>query len=523
VKEPPTAAQSIVWSRLDGPGRDACSLRSTARGWLLDGVAEFSLGAQPVRIHYAVRAGSDFETLSASLRGTIGTNAARFEIERNAAGWWLNGGAVPGLEACVDLDLGFTPATNLLPIRRLALQNGERASASAAWLDVARGSLEMLPQWYERRAETAYWYEAPSVEYAALLEVDASGFALDYPGLWRAERRLVTREASEASDLELLLGLVESYAPGAEELRLSRLQLTREFAEAGKNRVFLIVFESGLLVAAVELVLKGADADPELADGVMIAHVHHLRVRQDMQRQGLGRESMRQVESEASERGFRWLTLGVDSWNASALRLYEALGYVRFKQAAGPGPADEVYYLRKNLSSAQVQALRIRRLEPGQTELLRELRLAALRDAPDQFGEALADAEARSVEAWTEEAASVLPPSVHKAYIAELSGTAIGMAYALTDRVDATIGRIGGMWVAPSARRLGVGAALVEAVIAWWRAEGKRCVQLWVVPGGAPERLYRRAGFAPTGVSRAFPESESRRVIQMQLDLVPGV
>jgi hypothetical protein len=188
MAEPSIAVRSIVWSRLDGPGRDACTLRPTARGWLLDGVAELSLGAQPARIHYAVRAGSGFHTLGASLHGTIGPNAVAFEIEKTAAGWWLNGCPVPGLEVCVDLDLGFTPATNLLPIRRLALENGERASAPAAWLDIARGSLEILPQWYERRAETAYWYEAPSVEYAALLEVDASGFVLDYPRLWRAER-----------------------------------------------------------------------------------------------------------------------------------------------------------------------------------------------------------------------------------------------------------------------------------------------------------------------------------------------
>ena len=71
MKEPSTVVRSIVWSRLDGPGRDACSLKPTARGWLLDGVAEFSLEGRPARIHYAVHASSDFETLRASLRGLV--------------------------------------------------------------------------------------------------------------------------------------------------------------------------------------------------------------------------------------------------------------------------------------------------------------------------------------------------------------------------------------------------------------------------------------------------------------------
>ena len=48
---------------------------------------------------------------------------------RSAAGvWTLDGAAVSGLEACVDLDLGFTPATNLLQIRRLALALGSIAT-----------------------------------------------------------------------------------------------------------------------------------------------------------------------------------------------------------------------------------------------------------------------------------------------------------------------------------------------------------------------------------------------------------
>ena len=152
--------------------------------------------------------------------------------------------------------------------------------------------------------------------------------------------------------------------------------------------------------------------------------------------------------------------------------------------------------------------------------MLRELRLAALRDAPDQLGEALADAEARSDEGWTELAASVTHPSVHAAYVAELAGVAIGMVYALTDQVDATIGRLGGMWVRPSARGSGVGAALAEAVVEWCRAGDKRCIQLGVVPGEAAERLYRRAGFELTGASKPFPGAESRRVLEMQLDLV---
>jgi hypothetical protein len=67
------------------------------------------------------------------------------------------------------------------------LAEGQAADAPAAWLDVPAGTLQILPQRYERRAKATYWYEAPSVNYAALLEVTPTGFIRRYPGLWEIE------------------------------------------------------------------------------------------------------------------------------------------------------------------------------------------------------------------------------------------------------------------------------------------------------------------------------------------------
>ena len=64
---------------------------------------------------------------------------------------------------------------------------GQAADAPAAWFSVENGTLELLPQRYERRGEAAYWYESPSVSYQALLEIARNGFIRRYPGLWEAE------------------------------------------------------------------------------------------------------------------------------------------------------------------------------------------------------------------------------------------------------------------------------------------------------------------------------------------------
>jgi hypothetical protein len=101
--------------------------------------------------------------------------------------WTLNENVIPGLEACVDLDLGFTPATNLTQLRRIALAKGQAADVPVAWLDVGSGKMSVLPQRYERRSEEIYWYEAPTANYQGLIEVCSTGFIRRYPGLWEAE------------------------------------------------------------------------------------------------------------------------------------------------------------------------------------------------------------------------------------------------------------------------------------------------------------------------------------------------
>jgi hypothetical protein len=80
--------------------------------------------------------------------------------------------------------LSFTPATNLLPISRLALQVGERANVRAAWLRFPEGVLEPLDQTYARVADRQYAYESSGGTFRTLLDTTALGVVTDYHGLW---------------------------------------------------------------------------------------------------------------------------------------------------------------------------------------------------------------------------------------------------------------------------------------------------------------------------------------------------
>jgi uncharacterized protein len=179
---------SILWRRLDVPGHDACRLRSRAGGWTIEGAAVFREDDAPCRLGYAIDCDREWRTLQADVRGWIGERTLEYEVARTPDGaWTLNGAAVRLAGACSDLDLGFTPASNLTQLRRLALRVGQAADVDVAWLDAAAGTLDVLRQTYSRRSDTTYWYEAPRFEYSALLEVTPEGFVRRYPGLWEAE------------------------------------------------------------------------------------------------------------------------------------------------------------------------------------------------------------------------------------------------------------------------------------------------------------------------------------------------
>jgi hypothetical protein len=176
------------WRRLDVPGTDHCHLVRLAPGWRLEGEAVFADLRGDARLAYGVTVDDGWRTTWGTVRGTIGSRPVALEIERRQDDrWWVNGRPAPDLDGLVDLDLGFTPATNLFPLRRLALPIGESADAAAAWLDDERWVLRRLPQRYERRGADAWWYESPEAGYEGLLRVNADGYITDYPGLWHEE------------------------------------------------------------------------------------------------------------------------------------------------------------------------------------------------------------------------------------------------------------------------------------------------------------------------------------------------
>ncbi|MDB5554708.1 MAG: hypothetical protein JWL86_4692 [Rhizobium sp.] len=150
-----------LWKRLDVPGHDAADITETEAGRLLKGTAVFHESGHPACLSYEVRLASDWSAISGHVSGFHGGRSVDTRIERRADGWYLND-VYQSLGELVDLDFGFTPATNMPQLRRFGLADGETADVNVAWYDIGVERLMVLPQIYRRIDAQSYAYDSPT-------------------------------------------------------------------------------------------------------------------------------------------------------------------------------------------------------------------------------------------------------------------------------------------------------------------------------------------------------------------------
>jgi hypothetical protein len=182
-----SAAASILWARLDRPGHEAARLSRSGSSWQLEGVAVLVHDDEPVCLDYTIVCTSEWRTRSVRVNGWMGTRAVDVAIDASDGSWMMNGSLCPAVADSIDVDLNFSPSTNLLPIRRLNPAIGERVAMRAAWLRFPSLTLEPLDQTYSRLTDDLYRYESAGGRFVADLRVNTAGFVIDYPGVWRAE------------------------------------------------------------------------------------------------------------------------------------------------------------------------------------------------------------------------------------------------------------------------------------------------------------------------------------------------
>lgn len=178
----------MLWRKLDEPGHEAAHLILHDSYWHLTGTAVFANNQRSCRLDYFVMCNLEWQTISTKVTGWVGSTMIEIELLVDSARHWqINGVECPAVTGCIDVDLGFSPSTNLLAIRRLNLDIGQEAKAQAAWLSFPEFTLEPLEQLYRRHQEASYYYESAGGRFVTELKVNPAGFITQYPGLWQVE------------------------------------------------------------------------------------------------------------------------------------------------------------------------------------------------------------------------------------------------------------------------------------------------------------------------------------------------
>ena len=173
----------VSWRRSDEVRTDEhCTVSIRDAGLSLVGTVLGADGGLPVRIEYRVFVDGAGATTAVHVRDYRGFGQRQLTLTRDAKGnWTVDGVAAPTLKGCIDVDLGCSPSTNTLPIRRLRLGIGGSKTIQAAWVRFPELTVEKTAQTYSRPDELTYRYASGTFE--AELVADEDGVVANY-GPW---------------------------------------------------------------------------------------------------------------------------------------------------------------------------------------------------------------------------------------------------------------------------------------------------------------------------------------------------
>jgi hypothetical protein len=179
----------VVWAGTDAWRAEEARLELTADGVRAEGT-QIGVDPAPYRLTYALDASKDWVTRRLVVRLADASGAERSVLlEHEGAGSWrVDGEDAAALDGALDCDLGFSPLTNLMPLRRHGLhEHAGEVELLMAWVDVP--SLAVVPyrQRYTHVARGRVRFASIDLHegFTADLEVGADGLIERYPQLAR--------------------------------------------------------------------------------------------------------------------------------------------------------------------------------------------------------------------------------------------------------------------------------------------------------------------------------------------------
>lgn len=175
----------VIWRRnLDDHSFEECVVTAAPDGFGIAGQVIAAQDGAPLVVRYGIDCDQAWLARSVTIEQTLGDAQRRLRLQRAGDGWLVDGARDARLDGCSEPDLGVTPSTNALAIRRLGLAVGQAAEIRCAWVKFPALSVEPSLQRYERLGECDYRYTNVASGFTALVAVDALALPVGYEGIW---------------------------------------------------------------------------------------------------------------------------------------------------------------------------------------------------------------------------------------------------------------------------------------------------------------------------------------------------
>jgi hypothetical protein len=151
----------------------------------LEGALWRQLDLGRLSLRYRVLCDSRWATRAVHLEGEwLGEPYSLQLTSDNFQHWWLAGQVRSDLTGCYDVDISLSPATNMLPIRRLDLSLGEERDIDVVWIRLPELEVNRARQSYRRLALDSYQFRSHASGWESVIRVRRDGMVIDYPGGW---------------------------------------------------------------------------------------------------------------------------------------------------------------------------------------------------------------------------------------------------------------------------------------------------------------------------------------------------
>ena len=180
-----SALRRVIWRRnFDERSFEECVVTAAPDGFDIAGHIIAAEDGAPLIVRYDIGCDENWSARSVAIEQKLGDMQRRLRLERAGDGWLVDGARDARLDGCVEPDLGLTPSTNALAIRRLDLAIGEAAEIRCAWVKFPALSVEPSLQRYERLGERDYRYTNVASGFTALVAVDVLALPVTYENIW---------------------------------------------------------------------------------------------------------------------------------------------------------------------------------------------------------------------------------------------------------------------------------------------------------------------------------------------------